>query len=68
VRDTVRETLLARVGGAAVRAVDPPDACGGGYPGEGVEGRLSNALLPYRDENVANRNVKVWHGATENAP
>jgi WD40 repeat protein len=24
--------------------------------------------VPYRDEKVANRDTKVWHGATENGP
>jgi hypothetical protein len=24
--------------------------------------------VPYSDEKVANRDTKVWHGATENGP
>jgi hypothetical protein len=25
-------------------------------------------VVPYSDDNFANRNVRVWHGATENGP
>jgi hypothetical protein len=28
----------------------------------------TNPARTQRDEQVANRNVKVWHGATENGP
>ena len=29
---------------------------------------LSLPSLPYSDEKVANRDTRVWHGATENGP
>jgi hypothetical protein len=29
---------------------------------------LYSRCVPYSDEKVANRDTKVWHGATENGP
>jgi hypothetical protein len=33
-----------------------------------ARGGYTRFLLPYSDEKVANRDIRVWHGAIENGP
>jgi hypothetical protein len=41
------------------------EAAGDSSLGAWEESDVLDELLPYGDEKVANRDIRVWHGATE---
>ena len=65
-------------GGASVRSATVPLALVGWLPprsppallptGKEQEEQEGKGETAYGDEKVANRDIRVWHGATENGP